>query len=518
VAAVLSTCALLGLVGGCTGPTGPGGADPSSLGWAAPAVAYIAAFDAAWSEGITNAARFYAADVTVDQRGLCAFVGTGRAGLAQTTRDLAQEVPRWLEGTNTADVLRLTPTEPVYLSATGAIHPHDSVIADGYAIPMAPTYTIGAGGITEEVFAGSAKSGQELASVPMENSEPIVRAYVGAWASGDTQAVRARYADDAELVDTLDDLTASGAEAIAALARRGTAQGGLGGASLRSLPGDEGPAWYVNTRCGQATADMLVLLLDLPGECPGPVAVQLRLDQDGRIVREERFHRVDALARCRSGDDAPRGWWDSVTLPKTPAVPRTGTVRIGTQDIAVWNGTGRHDGLLRWALQRFAEAGLPARLPSSVTLLPDVPEPWEAYGFVTGSNAADIGVPATAVDPCSEPSCTWSAAAKHAILHELAHLWLTPCPYYGPPDRSAARRALRRWAEGQRLAWDDQALPWEQRAGELAAEILAWGLMDQPDTIDARLGDPSCAALDQDFQALTSTTADPRACPEGSPP
>jgi hypothetical protein len=36
--------------------------------------------------------------------------------------------------------------------------------------------------------------------------------------------------------------------------------------------------------------------------------------------------------------------------------------------------------------------------------------------------------------------------------------------------------------------------------------------MDQPYTVDARLGALTCAQLTADFQTLTNTTPDPRAC------
>jgi hypothetical protein len=38
--------------------------------------------------------------------------------------------------------------------------------------------------------------------------------------------------------------------------------------------------------------------------------------------------------------------------------------------------------------------------------------------------------------------------------------------------------------------------------------------MDQRYTVDARLGSLTCAQLTADFQTLTNTTPDPRACAE----
>ncbi len=517
VTAVLTTCALLTLVGGCTRTTGADEPSLEGASWAAPAEAYVAAFDTSWSEGVTNAIRFYAPEVRVDQRGLLGRVFTQRAPFAQSTRDAAEELPVWTDGRPDAGTLPVVePLEPPYLSTTGMVHPTANRVSASYPMTMASTFTIGPAGITQEEFAGNVRDGERYTGQPYPAiSEPIVTAYLAAWSAADPAAVRSLYAPTATLLDSINRTRAEGSAAIAALATTGAGADGLPGATLHAVTEGQPPVWYANGPFLTPAVDMLILLLDIPGQCPGPVAVQLRLDERGRIVREERFHRVDALERCRSTDDPPHGWWDIVTLPRTPPVQRTGSVRIGTHDIAVWNGSGHQEGLLRWAAQRFAGAGLASELPSSVTFLPDVPDAWDAYGFVSGSNAADIGVPATAADPCSGPSCTWSAAGKHAILHELAHLWLTPSPYYGPPDRSPARRMLRHWAQAQGLPWDDQALPWEQRAGERAAEILAWGLMDQRDRVDARLGNPSCGELARDFEALTLTTADPRACVPG---
>jgi ATP-dependent DNA ligase len=103
------------------------------------------------------------------------------------------------------------------------------------------------------------------------------------------------------------------------------------------------------------------------------------------------------------------------------------------------------------------------------------------------------------------------------MLHELAHLALTPWPYAGHPVQKADGRSGEQFAAEHGLAWSDPAAPWQQQAGEVAAEALAWGLMDEPDQVDSRMGRPTCAALARDFTALTHTTPDPRACPVTKP-
>jgi hypothetical protein len=492
-------------VAACTGATAPATGD-----WTADAQAYVAAFDATWSEGATSAARFYAPDAHVDHQGLSGYEGTGSAELAQNVRD---DPPAPFGAPDPTDARPVTPAEPVYLATSGMVQAVTLQADD--RIPMAWAQRVGPSGITEELFARSPDGPDAITA-----ARDLLGGYVTAWASGQPHAIGALYASDAIVVDSLAAVTASGRAAIAALAGRPAARGGLPAASLPDLPAGGDPAYYgaapaaySNGAFGEATTDAIVLFLDVAGDCPGRVAVQLRLDASRRIVREERFHRVDALRRCLPEDQRPHGWWEAIALPQVEPIQRTASIPVGVQKVTIWNGTGRHDGLLRWALQRFADAGLPPRLPRSVAFLPQVPDPWRAYGFLTGSNAPDIGVPVPDPRTCAEPACSWSPAAKHAMLHELAHLWLTPTPYLGLAQRVPAGRTGRDWAAAQGLVWDDPELAWEQRAGERAAEILAWGLMDQPDRVDTRLGDPSCAELAQDFRTLTHTTPDPRACP-----
>jgi hypothetical protein len=385
-------------------------------------------------------------------------------------------------------------------------------------MPMAWAQRVGPLGVTEELFARSPDGPQETAA-----AKDLLAGYVTAWGSGQREATAALYAPRGRLVDSLLGIAATGRTEIGALAARPAFRGGLTGASLPDLPagGDPvyyagAPAAYSNGPFGNASTNAIVLLLDVAGGCPDQVAVQLWLDRARRIVREERFHRIDALRRCLPGDQLRRGWWDSLHPPTTPAVHLAATVQVGDATIAIWNTTGRPDGrqegLLRWAIQRFADAGLAATLPSSVTFLPDVADPWLAYGFPTGSNASAIGVPLPQPQPCAEPTCTWPLAAKLAMLHELAHLWLTPSPYSGIPVWRPAWRSGEQFAVGHSLAWVDESEVWSRQAGELAAETLAWGLMDEPTTADPRMAASTCAQLTADFELLTMTTPDPRAC------
>ena len=77
---------------------------------------------------------------------------------------------------------------------------------------------------------------------------------------------------------------------------------GLRGATLREIPDGDGAAVYAlhNPFVPDQPLHMVVLLLDLPGDgaCEPHVGAALWLDDQGRITREERYHRVDSVRSC----------------------------------------------------------------------------------------------------------------------------------------------------------------------------------------------------------------------------
>jgi hypothetical protein len=141
---------------------------------------------------------------------------------------------------------------------------------------------------------------------------------------------------------------------------------------------------------------------------------------------------------------------------------------------------------------------------------------WEAYGFPTGSDAPDLGLPFTADEACPDVPCRLPIEVRAATLHEFAHLYLAPSVYGGNNsyDVPQGHKRVEQFLATHVLTWHDPALPWGQRGNERAAETIAWGLMDQPYPVDPRLGPLTCAELTSDFQTLTTTTPDPRACAE----
>jgi hypothetical protein len=489
--------------------------------WASAAEAYAAALNDAYRVGITDAMPFYAQDAHVDKR-FIHYEGIGRPGFAQALRDNAQNPPTWTGGRDNSDQIDLVPTEPLYLSRDRFLEPLrriDPAIVP--AIDAAFLYTVGAAGIADETVLVSGASGIWTSQgASTEQVEDLAAGYLRGWTSGDSRAVPGQYTAHATLTDSLADREVIGASAIAAEAG-GTSGLSLRGATPRSIPGGAEQAAFIDGDYGTGIggADRLVLLLDMPGEgeCPGAVAVVLWLDDDQRITREERLHRIDSVRRCTAPDERPSGWWDAVALPTAPAVTRTGTLHPGADDIAVWNGDPRIDPVIDWARQRFAKLGLPPPEPTSVTFLPLVDgDRWEAYGFPTGSDAPDLGLPFTADEACPDVPCRLPIEVRAATLHEFAHLYLAPSVYGGNNsyDVPQGHKRVEQFLATHVLTWHDPALPWGQRGNERAAETIAWGLMDQPYPVDPRLGPLACAELTSDFQTLTTTTPDPRACAE----
>lgn len=499
--------------------------------WAGAAEDYFARFREAHAVGFTNLAAFYASDVAVDHGDFTHYRGVGRVPAVQSYRDLWQDVPVSFGdsctstsagvSTDNRDNTEIGSDEPLYVSVDGAVDPV-RLFADPFLVPAAFVYSVDRAGIRSEEFTGSAQAGKDILFRGVD--APVLRQlhgwvdrYVRAWAGRDPAAVQALYAPGADLRDTVAGIRLDGPAAIAGAAALPAAAGGLPGTSLHTIPDQGGPAYYGDRIPPQLV--VLLLTVDEEGGCPGEVAVALRI-AGGTITHEERYHRVDAVRRCATATATatasatasalPTGWWDQVTAPDPHAVTRTGTVTAQGRPVAVWNGTGGLQRLLRWGLQRFADDALAPPLPTSVTFLPDVEDARARYGFEHGSDAGDIALPFTAADACADSVCDrWTAWTKAATLHELAHTWLT---------RYATAAATARFLRATGLIWSDPARPWSQQGAEVAAETLTWGLMDQPYRVDVRLGTPSCTQLAHDFLLLTGADPDPRACAEPAPP
>jgi hypothetical protein len=112
-----------------------------------------------------------------------------------------------------------------------------------------------------------------------------------------------------------------------------------------------------------------------------------------------------------------------------------------------------------WAVKRFETAGLD--LPRVVITFPE------------GDQALCGGLPARAF-PTAEPpevKVCWDDA--FIVLHELAHIWEA----HRVDDEQ--RRGFSQVRDGVK-AWASHDVSWNQRGIEHAANVIAWGLLEDP--------------------------------------
>lgn len=142
--------------------------------------------------------------------------------------------------------------------------------------------------------------------------------------------------------------------------------------------------------------------------------------------------------------------------------------------------------LIEWAEGLFRQAGL--HLPSFKVRAHD--ERAACDGNIGLFSVID-GL--AVIDLCSEPHGT---AAGALVLHELAHAWTWK--ELGS-DRRQAFQELRGFTH-----WSGGTVPWHEQGREQAAEILVWGLFDQP-IGSVRIYGNSCGELLAGYFALTGT-------------
>jgi hypothetical protein len=471
----------VGSLAGCSGP------EPE---WGAEAEAYFAEVLASWNSGFANLGTFFAPEAVIDTHTLTeAGPVPGRTAGVAFLREYA------------GDHFRAAADEPAYLSADGAIDP-SRWVDDTFTVPQAPVYEFaGTAGATRMTWTGSERSGVIYVDLRPEPVDRVVAEYLRMWTEPG-QPGPDLYAAGAVLRDTLHEVSLTGSQ-ISDAAAAGDAPLGLRGATVREIPDGQGPAVYAqhNAYVPDQPLDMVVLLLDLPGDdaCQPHVGVALWLDDEGRITREERYHRIDSVRACLDTQDLPSGWWQ--TLPP-PAAQVTGTVTVAGTEVTVWNGTPQREALLGWALQRFADAGMPAPAPTSVTFLPPVADPWTTYGFEPGT--PNLVLPSTA-GGCEAEGCdAWPTSERVVALTELARAWAAS---------AASLDRLADFAQANGLAWAGRGAPQSQQAMDLATAVVTWGLMDQPYDPPDPIAEFACDQLAADFQALTRTATAGAACP-----
>lgn len=278
---------------------------------------------------------------------------------------------------------------------------------------------------------------------------------------------------------------------------------------VAQLPDFDGPAVFVAaSTMNDLPIDELGVILTTPEDagCPQDVAVWLTLDADGRIESESRFHQLDDLASCASGVAVPAGWWETLPVPDPIRTIPTGTLQVAGQSIDMYNSSAELDSLVAWGFGRFASAGLEAPTIQRITFYPGHVDRCEG---VTGLIASDAIVFCfTSTTNCTGTECdAWEVWKRATVLHELGHAWLSANLTSAVRDDFLHRASLRAWTS---------APEWGDRGVELAAETLAWGLVDEPYEVRRPLGTWECAELADLFEVLTGSPPDPMpVCPDG---
>jgi heat shock protein HslJ len=152
---------------------------------------------------------------------------------------------------------------------------------------------------------------------------------------------------------------------------------------------------------------------------------------------------------------------------------------------AIIGGTEAQHAMAEWALARFDEADLP--LPSmTIEFHTDKADCNGYLGYYSRSDKQ--------LDVCNQGSPRTEPI--HTILHELAHAWSFE---YLPKDIVEA------FTEDRGLdAWHDADARWWQQGQEQAAEVVAWGLMDEAEPFNSIwvIGE-ECERLSEAFAYLT---------------
>lgn len=468
--------------------------------WGAAAEQYLGRLHEAYGQTYTNVMQFSTPDVEIDMRSPLNYEGIGRARIAHAMRER-----------DPANRMIITADELPYLSLDGAVDPVREHVDDAYGwarLDEAPIYTVTDAGISSITFTGAVEAWVAFRGGSREVSDPVAMGWLTAWASQDADAVRTRYADDAVLVDSVAQVRLEGADQIAGAATATATGGGLPGASLHEIPGGGGPAYYGNGDDPHSTQlfgdrHLYLLSVDESGGCPGDVAVAQWIDDRELITREERFHRVDSVRRCMDVGSLAPGWWESLTTPDPRRVP-TGSLQVGGREIVVWDGSPEREELLRWALQQFADQAIPPPGVTSVVFDEEVADPRAEYGL---DRAMDAALPLTAAGCAAEGCSTWPAGVRAAALQSLAASWVADLER-GP--------ALREFAGNHNLEWLSVLDEESQATADLAAAIIAWGLMDEPYPVPDSIADMACEQLATDFATLTSAPTQSLACGPGA--
>jgi len=153
-------------------------------------------------------------------------------------------------------------------------------------------------------------------------------------------------------------------------------------------------------------------------------------------------------------------------------------VAVGSS-IRVFGGDNEHLRLVRWAATRFETRGLGVPAVD----LHFHPDTSACYGHLGSQLDRRVDV------------CVMSVfeLGRETLLHEMGHAWI---------DQNVAQTVRERFTEMRGLrAWNQSTVPWDDRAYEHGAEIIAWGLGNR--YIAPSIPDRDPAGLAAGFEFLT---------------
>jgi hypothetical protein len=455
---------------------------PAARTWGAGAEAWTTAFTAA--DPLVSAP-FYDPHVLFEMHGFLG-EGYGMQGLVAAATD-PDRLTSSAYSTNLA--------VPPFLSRGGAVLQTQDEIGAAWVMSIGPS------GVERQSWTGSTAAARTGLPGLVDDAvfQDLPDRYVQAWRSRDDDALASVYARHAVVVDTLAGVQLVGVDEIGRALR---SAGGsapqpwlLSGARLTALPGREDAAVYVDGWAQEGYAwDRLLLVLEAETSdgCTGQVAAVLDLD-DGMVVRDERFHRLDAVRRCLRTAVEDAGWWSPPAAP----LPRAASAELvevpGRLRTTVIGGDGRTAAVLLWAAGRFADAGLPPPTAPSTLVVSADPRVCLSKGH--RSSALVVELCGAGGEVCADTACTsLTVDARAGALHQLGHLWLdrrtqdpAGCPATsGPPGRPECLD------------------PPVVEEVERDVAVLVWGLMDE-DWTSPGLSGRTCDDLATAFRRLTGT-------------
>lgn len=361
--------------------------------------------------------------------------------------------------------------------------------------------TIEDGRISQEVaYEVGASLVRSLRALPATAAtyETLYVAYATAWSLGEGSGVEALYAPGAVIHDDLVGVTNadigslmdSDAESVWESATVSEVDDGGRGFEDRAL--FLGPAEYGEDP-GRAVGVFKVT--DSTG-CEQQVAVRWTLE-GGVIVEEVRYREIESFRSC-SRVSLPEGWWTGLSLPPPSDQVVTGTLTTPSgREIDVHNGTKVLEDLLMWGLGRYQSAGLPEPRMDTVTFQPSRRCEGRSGRVLDDGNRRELFVCMYESDVCTRlerPCDSPATAVRVAFLHELGHAWMI--------DNLTDEMEQHLLEISGRDVWDDHDVPWVDRGVEYAADVLAWGLLEEPLAM-VRIGAPPCIELAAAYGALT---------------